>query len=88
MWRWLVPLCAEQAAWGKEGALDGWRALFLKLGSTEVLDAFLRNCVFKGKTRERNIRGGKSVAFLITGKMAGITVLVIQFWSDQQPQCS
>ena len=26
-------------------------------------------CVFKGKTRERNIRGGKSVAFPITGKM-------------------
>ena len=56
-------------SWGKETALDGWRALFLKLGSTEVLDAFLRNCVFKGKTRERNIRGGKSVAFPITGKM-------------------
>ncbi|BAQ94443.1 minor capsid protein 10 [uncultured phage_MedDCM-OCT-S38-C3] len=46
------------------------RALFLKLGSAEVLDAFERFCVFKGKTRERNIRGGKSVAFPITGKMA------------------
>ena len=46
------------------------RALFLKLGSAEVLDAFERFCVFKGKTRERNIRGGKSVAFPITGRMA------------------
>ena len=56
-------------SWGHTTSLDGWRALFLKLGSTEVLDAFLRNCVFKGKTRERNIRGGKSVAFPITGRM-------------------
>jgi hypothetical protein len=56
-------------SWGSTTSLDGWRALFLKLGSTEVLDAFLRNCVFKGKTRERNIRGGKSVAFPITGRM-------------------
>lgn len=46
------------------------RALFLKLGTAEVMDAFLRNCVFKGKTRERNIRGGKSVDFPITGKMS------------------
>ena len=48
--------------------LDTDRALMLKLGSAEVLDAFERACVFKGKTRERNIRGGKSVAFPITGK--------------------
>ena len=34
-----------------------------------MLDAFLTNCVFKGKTRERNIRGGRSVDFPITGKM-------------------
>lgn len=46
------------------------RALFLKLGAAEVLDAFERTTVFKGKTRERNIKGGKSVAFPITGKMA------------------
>lgn len=46
------------------------RALFLKLGAAEVLDAFERTTVFKGKTRERNIRGGKSVAFPITGKMS------------------
>jgi len=46
------------------------RALFLKLGAAEVLDAFERTTVFKGKTRERNIKGGKSVAFPITGKMS------------------
>lgn len=45
------------------------RALFLKLGATEVLNAFLRTTVFKGKTRERNIRSGKSVAFPLTGRM-------------------
>ena len=48
------------------------RAMFLKLGAAEVLDAFMRTTVFKGKTRERNIRGGKSVAFPITGKMAAL----------------
>jgi hypothetical protein len=41
---------------------------FLKLGMAEVLDAFDRNCVFKGKVKERNIRGGKSAAFQITGR--------------------
>jgi hypothetical protein len=46
------------------------RALFLKLGAAEVLDAFLRTTVFRGKTRERNIKGGKSVAFPLTGKMS------------------
>ena len=59
------------ATWGPGAAgLDTDRALMLKLGSAEVLDAFMTACVFKGKTRERNIRGGKSVAFPITGKMA------------------
>ena len=51
-----------------ETAQDGYRALFLKLGSAEVLSAFEEYCVFKGKTKERNIRGGKSMAFPITGK--------------------
>ena len=41
-------------------AQDGYRALFLKLGSAEVLSAFEEYCCFKGKTKERNIRGGKS----------------------------
>lgn len=59
------------ATWGPGAAgLDADRALMLKLGSAEVLDAFMTACIFKGKTRERNIRGGKSVAFPITGKMA------------------
>ena len=49
-------------------AQDGYRALFLKLGSAEVLSAFEEYCVFKGKTKERNIRGGKSMAFPISGK--------------------
>lgn len=47
------------------GATD---ALFLKLGMTEVLDAFDRKCVFKGKVKERNIRGGKSAAFQVSGR--------------------
>lgn len=49
----------------QSGAVD---ALFLKLGMTEVLDAFDRTCVFKGKVKERNIRGGKSAAFQVTGR--------------------
>lgn len=49
----------------QSGAVD---ALFLKLGMTEVLDAFDRKCVFKGKVKERNIRGGKSAAFQISGR--------------------
>jgi len=60
----------DAATWGPGAAgFDKDRALFLKLGAAEVLDAFERTTVFKGKTRERNIRGGKSVAFPITGKM-------------------
>lgn len=35
---------------------------------TEVLDAFDRKCVFKGKVKERNIRGGKSAAFQVSGR--------------------
>ena len=58
------------ASWGAGAAgLDTDRAMMLKLGSAEILDAFMTATVFKGKTRERNIRGGKSVAFPITGKM-------------------
>lgn len=47
------------------GAVD---ALFLKLGIAELLAAFDRACVFKGKVRERNIKGGKSAAFPVAGK--------------------
>lgn len=35
---------------------------------TEVLDAFDRTCVFKDRVQQRNIRGGKSAAFRITGR--------------------
>ena len=67
----LGQIKGDAATWGAgPTGLDKDRAMFLKLGSAEVLDAFMTNCVFKGKTRERNIRGGKSVAFPITGKMA------------------
>ena len=59
------------ATWGAGASgLDTDRAMMLKLGSAEILDAFMTATVFKGKTRERNIRGGKSVAFPITGKMS------------------
>ncbi len=47
------------------GATD---ALFLKLGIAELLSAFDRSCVFKGKVRERNITGGKSAAFPVSGR--------------------
>ena len=58
------------ATWGPGAAgVDADRALLLKLGAAEILQAYMEACVFKGKTRERNIRGGKSVAFPITGKM-------------------
>jgi hypothetical protein len=67
----LGQIKGDAATWAAgANALDKDRKMFLKLGSAEVLDAFMTNCVFKGKTRERNIRGGKSVAFPITGKMA------------------
>ena len=58
------------ATWGPGAAgVDADRALFLKLGAAEILQAYMEACVFKGKTRERNIRGGKSVAFPVTGKL-------------------
>jgi hypothetical protein len=67
----LGQIKGDAATWGAGPAgLDKDRAMFLRLGSAEVLDAFMTNCVFKGKTRERNIRGGRSVSFPITGKMA------------------
>lgn len=74
------PDAALQRLGQIQGAGDT-RALFLKLGAAEVLDAFQRTTVFRGKTRERNIRNGKSVAFPITGKMsaryhsAGVPIL-------------
>jgi hypothetical protein len=52
-----------------KGAGDD-RALFLKLGIAEVIGAMETNCVFRGKLKERNIKGGKSAAFPIAGKMS------------------
>lgn len=49
------------------GAVD---ALFLKLGIAEIITAFDRACIFKGKVRERNIKGGKSAAFPVAGRAA------------------
>lgn len=67
----LGQIKGDAATWGPGAAgLDKDRALFLKLGAAEVLTAFEEACIFKGKTRERNIKGGKSVAFPITGKMS------------------
>ena len=67
----LGQIKGDAATWGPGATgLDKDRALFLKLGAAEVLTAFEEACLFKGKTRERNIKGGKSVAFPITGKMA------------------
>jgi len=49
------------------GAVD---ALFLKLGISELLSAFERSCVFRGKVKERAIKGGKSAAFPVSGRSA------------------
>jgi len=66
----LGQIKGDAATWGPGASgLDKDRAMFLRLGAAEVLDAFLTATVFKGKTRERNIRGGRSVSFPITGKM-------------------
>ena len=66
----LGQIKGDAATWGPGlNGVDKDRAMFLRLGSSEVLDAFMTNCVFKGKTRERNIRGGRSVDFPITGRM-------------------
>ena len=66
----LGQIKGDAATWGPGlSGVDKDRAMFLRLGSSEVLDAFMTNCVFKGKTRERNIRGGRSVDFPITGRM-------------------
>lgn len=35
---------------------------------SELLDSFDRACVFKGKIKERNIKGGKSAAFQVSGR--------------------
>ena len=47
------------------GAVD---AVFQKLGQSEILNALKRETVFKNLVKTRNIKGGKSFDFLMTGR--------------------
>lgn len=47
------------------GAVD---AVFQKLGQSEILNAFKRETVFKNLVKARNIKGGKSFDFQMTGR--------------------
>ena len=47
------------------GAVD---TVFQKLGQSEILNAFKRETVFKNLVKTRNIKGGKSFDFQITGR--------------------
>lgn len=47
------------------GAVD---AVFQKLGQSEILNAFKRETVFKNLVKTRNIKGGKSFDFQMTGR--------------------
>jgi hypothetical protein len=47
------------------GAVD---AVFQKLGQSEILNALKRNTVFKNLVKTRNIKGGKSFDFQMTGR--------------------
>jgi hypothetical protein len=47
------------------GAVD---AVFQKLGQSEILNAMKRECVFSRFVKTRNIKGGKSFDFQITGR--------------------
>lgn len=47
------------------GAVD---TVFQKLGQSEILNALKRNTVFKNLVKTRNIKGGKSFDFQITGR--------------------
>lgn len=46
-------------------------ALFKQKAIPEILGAFERKCVLKGKVKERTIRGAKEAAFPVTGRMVG-----------------
>ena len=58
-----------KGAGGANGFAEENYALFLKLGIAEVISAMEEATVFRGTLKERNIQGGKSCAFPITGKM-------------------
>jgi hypothetical protein len=47
------------------GAVD---AVFQKLGQSDILNALKRNTVFKNLVKTRNIKGGKSFDFQMTGR--------------------
>jgi hypothetical protein len=47
------------------GATD---AIFLKIGQSDILNAFQRKTVFKGLVRSRTIQHGKSFDFQVTGR--------------------
>lgn len=49
------------------GAVD---TVFQKLGQSEILNALKRNTVFKNLVKSRNIKGGKSFDFQVTGRAA------------------
>jgi len=49
------------------GAVD---TVFQKLGQSEILNALKRNTVFKNLVKTRNIKGGKSFDFQVTGRAA------------------
>lgn len=53
---------------GQIGGTGDELALFLKLGIDELITAFDTNCVFKNYVRTRDIKGGKSAAFPVTGR--------------------
>jgi hypothetical protein len=45
-------------------------AIFQKLGQSEILNAMKRECVFTRFVKTRNIKGGKSFDFQVTGRAA------------------
>ena len=46
-------------------------ALFKQKAIPEIIGAFERKCLLKGKVKERTIRGAKEAVFPITGRMSG-----------------
>jgi hypothetical protein len=53
---------------GQAGGTGDALALFLRLGISELISAFDTECVFKNYVRTRNITGGRSAKFPVTGR--------------------
>ncbi len=53
---------------GQAGGTGEALALFLRLGISELITAFDTECVFKDYVRTRNITGGRSAKFPVTGR--------------------